>query len=82
MNLVRRTEGTETSKYREEEKTPVMPPVVASYRGTAQTAAVAMQRRGSRTTLRHLRRERNVLERTAIEGESPVCEATRGPVVS
>ena len=37
----RRTRGTETSKYPEEEKTTVIPRVVASERGRAQTAAVS-----------------------------------------
>ena len=79
---MRRTEGTETSEYLEEEKTTVISPVVASDRGTAQTVAVAMQRRGSRTTLWHTRRERNCLESQAAEGESPLREASRGLVVS
>ena len=35
---VRRTQGTETSQYLEEEKTIVIPKVVASERGKAQTA--------------------------------------------
>ena len=34
------TEGTETSKYLEEEKTTVIPLVAASERGRAQTARV------------------------------------------
>ena len=34
------TRGTETSKYPEEEKTIVIPQVVASERGTAQTLTV------------------------------------------
>jgi hypothetical protein len=34
------TQGTETSKYLEEEKTTVIPLVVASERGTAQTVEV------------------------------------------
>ena len=34
------TRGTETSKYPEEEKTTVIPQVVASERGLAQTSAV------------------------------------------
>ena len=34
------TQGTETSKYLEEEKTTVISQVVASERGTAQTEAV------------------------------------------
>ena len=36
----RRTGGTETSKYPEEEKTTVIPQVVASERGLAQTCEV------------------------------------------
>ena len=36
----RHTRGTETSKYPQEEKTTVMPPVAASERGGAQTGAV------------------------------------------
>ena len=35
-----RTRGTETSKYPEEEKTTVIPQVVASERGLAQTSPV------------------------------------------
>ena len=37
----RRTRGTETSHYPQEKKTTVIPPVVASERGRAQTAAVS-----------------------------------------
>ena len=37
---VETTRGIETSQYPEEEKTTVMPPVVASERGTAQTRMV------------------------------------------
>ena len=43
---VRRTRGTETSHYPEEKKTTVIPQVVASERGTAQTAGVATHRAG------------------------------------
>ena len=57
----------------------MIPPVVASDRGIAQTGVVVMHRRGSRTTLRHFGREGNVLESSATEGESPVCEATSRP---
>ena len=53
----------------------MIPPVVASERGRAQTGAVATQRRGCRTAMSDSERERNVLERTIIEGENPVCEA-------
>ena len=37
----RRTRGTETSKYPQEEKTKVIPQVVASERGIAQTSIVS-----------------------------------------
>ena len=43
---VRRTRGTETSKYPEEEKVKTIPQVVASERGRAQTREVAMLRLG------------------------------------
>ncbi len=39
-NRKRRTQGTETSKYLEEKKTIVIPQVVASERGEAQTVVV------------------------------------------
>ncbi len=41
IGLGKQTRGTETSKYPEEEKTTVIPQVVASERGTAQTGAVS-----------------------------------------
>ncbi len=37
----RRTRGTETSKYPQEEKVNTIPPVAASERGRAQTGGVA-----------------------------------------
>ena len=37
----KRTQGTETSKYLQENKTTVIPPVAASDRGTAQTTIVS-----------------------------------------
>ncbi len=40
IGQVEGTWGSETSQYPEEEKTTVMPPVVASERGTAQTRMV------------------------------------------
>ena len=40
------TRGTETSQYPEEEKITMIPQVVASERGRAQTAGVAMRRAG------------------------------------
>ncbi len=53
----RPTQGTETSKYLEENKTIVIPQVVASERGSA---------------LKCLYDKWNVLESTTKEGESPV----------
>ena len=50
-------------------------PVVASEREIAQTCGVAMRRGGCRTTLSYLDCEKNVLERTIIEGDNPVFEA-------
>lgn len=38
---MKQTQGTETSKYLEEEKTKVIPQVVASERGKAQTIKVS-----------------------------------------
>ena len=38
--IMGRTRGTETSKYPQEEKTTVIPQVVASERGVAQTGGV------------------------------------------
>ena len=52
----------------------MIPPVVASDRGTAQTAHVAMHARGSRTAPWHAEDEEKVLERTVREGDNPVSE--------
>ena len=60
----------------------MIPPVVASDRGTAQTSDVAMRRWGSRTATLYSQCEQNVLERTAIAGDSPVSEAETGIAVS
>ena len=60
----------------------MIPPVVASERGTAQTTHVTAcggvvgPRRGKKVG------EQNVLESTAIEHDSCVCEAKRSLVVS
>ena len=53
----------------------MIPLVVASERGIAQTSDVAMCHWGCRTTLSYLDCEKNVLERTIIEGDNPVFEA-------
>ena len=60
----------------------MIPPVVASERGGAQTAGVATRRRGCRTMTWYRGGERNGLERPAGAGESPLREAKAGLVVS
>ena len=60
----------------------MIPPVVASDRGTAQTVCVAMHVRGSRTTLWYLDVEWKHLESCIIEGDNPVHEHKQGLVVS
>ncbi len=60
----------------------MIPPVVASERGRAQTGAVAMQGRGSRTTPWYAICEENDLESSTVEDESSVSEASCGLVVS
>ena len=53
----------------------MIPPVVASERGTAQTVDVARRQRGCRTATLYANREQNTLENVTIDGDSPVCEA-------
>ena len=53
----------------------MIPLVVASERGRAQTCDVAMRRRGCRTTLSYFDCEANILESIIIEGDNPVSEA-------
>ena len=60
----------------------MIPLVVASERGTAQTVTVATQPRGSRTATLYESSEKNLLERRTTEGESPVFEARFGIAVS
>ena len=60
----------------------MIPLVVASERGTAQTGDVATHRRGCRTTLLYGNNEQKVLESSAIAGDSPVCEVESDIVVS
>ena len=55
----------------------MIPPVVASERGRAQTDVVATHRRGCRTGTLYFYREWKGLERPAVEGESPVDEVFR-----
>ena len=68
------TQGTETSKYLEEEKSNEIPRVAASESGRAQTVGVQTP-----AGLRGLvdgdrKRSGTRLERRTGEGESPVCE--------
>ena len=63
-------------------KQTVIPPVVASERGLAQTVGVATRRRGCRTTRRGLGAEWKRLERRIIEGDNPVHERRGTPVGS
>ena len=60
----------------------MIPLVVASERGRAQTATVARLPRGSRTATLYVRGEHNALESAAKDGDSPVCEAPIGIAVS
>jgi hypothetical protein len=64
------TRGTETSKYPQEKKIIMIPPVVASEKGRAQTCVACC------TGVIGLHLETliklNILERVAIAGESPV----------
>ena len=60
----------------------MIPPVVASDRGRAQTVCVATHMRGCRTVLWHAKCEENDLESSTAAGESPVSEARCGLAVS
>ena len=53
----------------------MIPLVVASERGIAQTSDVAMRYRGCRTTLSYFDCEENVLESSIVVGDNPVSEA-------
>ena len=60
----------------------MIPPVVASDRGRAQTIYVATHEWGSRTALLYFDREEKELESSVIEGDNPVSEARGGIAVS
>ena len=60
----------------------MIPPVVASDRGRAQTVCVATHMRGCRTTPWHAECEKKVLESSVVEGDNPVIEARCVLVVS
>ena len=75
--MLKTTQGTETSKYLEEQKTIVIPSVAASERGGAQTDPFGG--RGCRTSMWQKQVRRSGLERPAIGGNSPVAESLRDP---
>ena len=54
----------------------MIPLVVASERGRAQTSVVTTHRWGCRTALSYVNCEQNFLERRIIEGDNPVSEAS------
>ena len=60
----------------------MIPPVVASDRGTAQTADVARRQRGCRTATLYCNGEWKYLESYITEGDNPVHEAKSGIAVS
>ena len=60
----------------------MIPPVVASDRGRAQTGLVAMHGRGCRTAWLYFDCEEKRLESRTIGGDSPVSEAREGIAVS
>jgi hypothetical protein len=78
-NIGKRTGGSETSQYPQEEKSIEIPPVAASERGRAQTRSsnrpgvVGLLQGVARRVIKSAHRRR-LLERTTIEGDSPVTE--------
>ena len=60
----------------------MIPPVVASERGAAQTTPVAMLSWGCRTTERQEEGEDDQLESWAVAGDSPLSEAVGSRVES
>ena len=57
----------------------MIPLVVASERGTAQTRVVATHGRGCRTAPWYLQSEKKYLESYIIEGDNPVFETIARP---
>ena len=60
----------------------MIPLVVASERGLAQTYVVYLLHRGCRSTLLYKSIERHILERITIQGDSPVLEVRFSIVLS
>ena len=82
---MRRTQGTETSQYLEEEKSNEIALVAASEGARAQTSpfrgiGVVGQQWGKSRTIENV--SRSELERSATEGESPVGEAESRGVIA
>ena len=71
MQVGGQTQGTETSKYLEEEKTIVIAPVVASERARAQTCLVTA-RQGLKDYGIELTGKPNWVGNQSTEGERPV----------
>ena len=57
----------------------MIPPVVASERGTAQTSGVARRGWGCRTAALYRNDDQKYLESYIIEGDNPVFETTARP---
>ena len=60
----------------------MIPPVVASERGTAQTADVARRQRGCRTATLYRNDDQKYLESYITEGDNPVWEVKPSIAVS
>ena len=74
-----RTQGTETSKYLEEQKETSIPSVAASESGTSPNRD-SSRGCGSTEGLQQNRSQHKGLERPATEGDSPVCGRDRSPL--
>ena len=77
---MRGTRGTETSKYPEEKKTIVIPKVVASEIGTAQTSHIMWLGYGPQNGRR--KDSQTYLERWGKAGDTPVDEILKPLAVS
>ena len=74
------TQGTEPSKYLEEEKSKEIPSVAASERGSSPNHAYcAWGCRACNCGVTKLQHSGTALGRPAKEGESPVCEMLESP---
>ena len=78
IGCAEQTQGTETSKYLEEQKETSIPSVAASERGTSPNRD-SSRGCGSTEGLQN-RSQHKGLERPATEGDSPVCGRDRSPL--